>query len=416
MINNSRRIVNHAVAYASLLLLLLLLLSPAGAQSGPNGPGFDPQNPYKNFSPSMAIIIVILIAALFLMGFFSIYIRRCSDSTPGAASVRALGASIRRRGAASRGLDAAVIETFPTFNYSAVKGLKIGKGALECAVCLNEFEDDETLRLIPKCDHVFHPECIDAWLESHVTCPVCRANLVPQPGETLQIPDLDPETNDQPETGNAQNDDVSIRVVEEENQGETPAQTETLPPQVMDRNKSVNRNRPPRSRSVRPRMFPKFPRSHSTGHSLVQPGENTDRFTLRLPEDVRKRMVTRALNRTTSCVVPLPREGSSRRGYRSGVGEASSGSSHREVRSFSFRRLDRVLKSDRWNFSMAPPFISRSASVRSPKVMSDNGEGSVSSSTHKGTQMAVKLPSFKCLEPKSDETSLISADSARLPV
>ncbi|KAF9604768.1 hypothetical protein IFM89_010309 [Coptis chinensis] len=63
--------------------------------------------------------------------------------------------------------------------YSVVKGLKIGKGALECAVCLNEFEDDETLRLLPKCDHVFHPECIDAWLASHTTCPVCRANLTP---------------------------------------------------------------------------------------------------------------------------------------------------------------------------------------------------------------------------------------------
>ncbi|PSS10153.1 E3 ubiquitin-protein like [Actinidia chinensis var. chinensis] len=402
MINNSRRIVKHAVAYVS----LLLLLSQAGAQN--NGSG-SPQ--YAKFSPSMAIIIVILVAALFLMGFFSIYIRHCSESTTGAGGVRALGASIRRRAAASRGLDASVIATFPTFNYSAVKGLKIGKGALECAVCLNEFEDDETLRLIPKCDHVFHPECIDAWLESHVTCPVCRANLVPEPGETLTIPDLNPETTEQHETANSQNDDVSIRVVEEENQGETPTQTETLPPQVVDRNKSVNRNRPPRSRSVRPRMFPKFPRSHSTGHSLVQPGENTDRFTLRLPEDVRKRMMTRALNRTTSCVVPLPREGSSRRGNRTGVGEASHSSSHWGVGSFSFRRLDRVLKSDRWNFSMAPPFISRSASVRSPKVMSDNGDGSVSSSTHKGAKTAVKLPSFKCLEPKSE-----SADSARLPV
>ncbi|KAF9602633.1 hypothetical protein IFM89_030521 [Coptis chinensis] len=71
--------------------------------------------------------------------------------------------------------------------YSVVKGLKIGKGALECAVCLNEFGNDETLRLLPKCDNVFHPECIDAWLASHTTCPVCRANLTPDSNHPEQM-------------------------------------------------------------------------------------------------------------------------------------------------------------------------------------------------------------------------------------
>ncbi|KAE8669134.1 putative RING-H2 finger protein ATL36 [Hibiscus syriacus] len=87
----------------------------------------------------------------------------------------------------TRGLESSVIESFPTFLYSTGKGLKIGKATLECAICLNEFEDDETLRLIPKCSHVFHPDCIDAWLSSHLTCPVCRANLMVKPcgGETI---------------------------------------------------------------------------------------------------------------------------------------------------------------------------------------------------------------------------------------
>jgi E3 ubiquitin-protein ligase ATL6/9/15/31/42/55 len=137
----------------------------------------------------MAVIIAILVAALFLMGFFSIYIRHCAD--PQSGSVRAGGTITgRSRRGAARGLDASVIDTFPTLEYKVVKGLKIGKGALECAVCLNEFEDDETLRLIPKCDHVFHPECIDEWLASHTTCPVCRANLAPQPGDDDSVPQL----------------------------------------------------------------------------------------------------------------------------------------------------------------------------------------------------------------------------------
>ena len=39
-----------------------------------------------------------------------------------------------------------------------VKAHKASKGALECVVCLSEFDDDETLRLLPKCSHVFHPD------------------------------------------------------------------------------------------------------------------------------------------------------------------------------------------------------------------------------------------------------------------
>ncbi|KAG9151251.1 hypothetical protein Leryth_002800 [Lithospermum erythrorhizon] len=32
------------------------------------------------------------------------------------------------------------------------------------------------VKLIPNCGHVFHPYCIDTWLESHVSCPLCRCS------------------------------------------------------------------------------------------------------------------------------------------------------------------------------------------------------------------------------------------------
>uniref|UniRef100_A0A803KPC1 RING-type E3 ubiquitin transferase n=1 Tax=Chenopodium quinoa TaxID=63459 RepID=A0A803KPC1_CHEQI len=48
----------------------------------------------------------------------------------------------------------------------------------ECVVCLEVFEENEMLRLLPKCGHVFQVDCIDTWLRSHGTCPFCRANLV----------------------------------------------------------------------------------------------------------------------------------------------------------------------------------------------------------------------------------------------
>lgn len=367
-------------------VLLLLLISWAGAQSGWGSAPPDNYQ-YANFSPSMAIIIVVLIAALFFMGFFSIYIRHCSDTSSASATVRNLGASLRRR-ATPRGLDRAILETFPTFGYSEVKDRKIGKGTLECAVCLNEFEEDDTLRLIPKCDHVFHPECIDAWLDSHVTCPVCRANLA-EPGEAQAS---DPE----------QPGEVSIRIAEEPE--EEPAEPVTVPHQAVDMIESMNRTQLPRSRSVRTKVWQKFPRSHSTGHSPVRPGDNIDRFTLRLPEDLRKQVMTRALIRTTSCVVVLPMDSSSSKGYRTGFGEGSSKGGR------SFKRVDPVAKSDRWVFSVAPPFFSRMPSMRLAKGGAADGEGSVSANTT--PRRTMKLPSFKCLDPKGDEMCLFSEESS----
>ncbi|KAG2376893.1 E3 ubiquitin-protein [Vigna angularis] len=104
----------------------------------------------------MVIIIAILIVVVFLMGFFSIYICHCAHFP--FASIRNLTRATSRP---HRGLDQAVIDTFPTLEYSVVNIHKLGKGTLECAVCLNRFEDTETMHLIPKCDHMFHTECID---------------------------------------------------------------------------------------------------------------------------------------------------------------------------------------------------------------------------------------------------------------
>ena len=72
------------------------------------------------------------------------------------------------------------LEMFLILVYSKVKGLKVGKGALECAVCLNEFDDAKELRLLPRYKHIFHLDCIDVWLASHVTCLVYCANLIEQ--------------------------------------------------------------------------------------------------------------------------------------------------------------------------------------------------------------------------------------------
>ena len=54
-------------------------------------------------------------------------------------------------------------------------GVKIDneKIAIECSVCKDEFSSGDQAIDMP-CLHLFHKECIVAWLESHNNCPTCR--------------------------------------------------------------------------------------------------------------------------------------------------------------------------------------------------------------------------------------------------
>jgi hypothetical protein len=50
-----------------------------------------------------------------------------------------------------------------------------------CAVCLEELRDGALVRMLASCKHYFHAECVDVWLLSHATCPVCRGS----PGQEM---------------------------------------------------------------------------------------------------------------------------------------------------------------------------------------------------------------------------------------
>ncbi|XP_059457615.1 RING-H2 finger protein ATL3-like [Corylus avellana] len=75
-----------------------------------------------------------------------------------------------------RGLEPSVLRSLPVLIFDP----QAFKDGLECAVCLSELVQGEKARLLPKCNHGFHVDCIDMWFQSHSTCPLCRNPVAPE--------------------------------------------------------------------------------------------------------------------------------------------------------------------------------------------------------------------------------------------
>ncbi|XP_061999694.1 ERAD-associated E3 ubiquitin-protein ligase HRD1-like [Rosa rugosa] len=52
-----------------------------------------------------------------------------------------------------------------------------------CIVCMNSMEGRDEVRELCNCEHVFHRDCLDAWIgQAQLTCPLCRSELlIPAP-------------------------------------------------------------------------------------------------------------------------------------------------------------------------------------------------------------------------------------------
>jgi hypothetical protein len=80
------------------------------------------------------------------------------------------------------GLSSDEIEEHTTLHsYTYELGDEIDEDAIgepKCSICQEEFELNNSLRRIEECEHYFHKTCIDTWLSTHNTCPICRADVV----------------------------------------------------------------------------------------------------------------------------------------------------------------------------------------------------------------------------------------------
>jgi E3 ubiquitin-protein ligase ATL10/75/76/77/78 len=59
-----------------------------------------------------------------------------------------------------------------------VYGSGLNLPATDCPICLGEFWEGEKVRILPQCNHGFHVKCIDTWLVSNSTCPLCRQPIM----------------------------------------------------------------------------------------------------------------------------------------------------------------------------------------------------------------------------------------------
>ncbi|KAF5449825.1 hypothetical protein F2P56_030230 [Juglans regia] len=161
----------------------------------PNVSGYQKQSGGK-ISPAILFIIIILAVIFFISGLLHLLIRflvkhRSSSSITESNGYPDMSESDTFQRQLQQlfqlhdsGLDQAFIDALPVFLYKEIMGLK---EPFDCAVCLCEFSEQDKLRLLPMCSHAFHLDCIDTWLLSNSTCPLCRGNLY-TPGLAIENP------------------------------------------------------------------------------------------------------------------------------------------------------------------------------------------------------------------------------------
>ncbi|KAL6609814.1 hypothetical protein ACP70R_039783 [Stipagrostis hirtigluma subsp. patula] len=146
-------------------------------------------------------LLVGLLFALVVFVALCLYLRwRCHRYVPDVEA----DASSSAAAASLPGLDDDAIRGLPVTLYSPPapggKGgeddSQDGKGgenddqAAECSICITALVAGEKVKELPPCGHCFHPDCVDAWLRSQPSCPLCRCLLLPAAAAAAAKPDI----------------------------------------------------------------------------------------------------------------------------------------------------------------------------------------------------------------------------------
>lgn len=149
----------------------LKLVSPI-----PSPPPFSSSPPQSARTTFLITAAVVVLASALLL--ISLYVIKCFTNYQRISRLRRFSFSRSRADDAfvfsspdvlNGGLDRSLMQSIPTYEFKKAEG-----NSWECAVCLNEFQEGEKLRVIPHCSHGFHIDCIDVWLRNNANCPLCR--------------------------------------------------------------------------------------------------------------------------------------------------------------------------------------------------------------------------------------------------
>ncbi|KAK8482546.1 hypothetical protein V6N13_097856 [Hibiscus sabdariffa] len=157
-----------------------------------NGESLHSSSSIENVKPS--IIVIVLVLSITVLLSVSLYLllrhlnRRClSDIFRSSTST--ITAVSSHRVTPEQPVAAPFLDSLPLFTFSAITRRSNNGSTVsaDCAVCLSKFEPPDQLRLLPLCCHAFHADCIDAWLTSNQTCPLCRCPLFASESDLMKV-------------------------------------------------------------------------------------------------------------------------------------------------------------------------------------------------------------------------------------
>lgn len=90
----------------------------------------------------------------------------------------------RLSGSKPRGLTKSEFEQLLSYRYNS-EVRSSPSDQTSCVICMCDFENKQLLRILP-CSHEFHAKCVDKWLKTNQTCPICRASALDCPKVELE--------------------------------------------------------------------------------------------------------------------------------------------------------------------------------------------------------------------------------------
>ncbi|KAF7096915.1 hypothetical protein CFC21_098795 [Triticum aestivum] len=161
----------YGIAVACVAILLFCVLAAA-------------VGPWRAGAFAAAVASLLVVLGCFAPRTSCVHRRTGRPVSPVLALTARSGGRPRAPGRCAR---AHVVDAPPAFAYVCPLEAGDSEGELAapscvmCPVCLEDIHGGEMVRQLPACRHLFHVECIDMWLDSHRTCPMCRCVISPPP-------------------------------------------------------------------------------------------------------------------------------------------------------------------------------------------------------------------------------------------